>query len=71
MCEYCKGWEDEDILYGESAYCDICIGKVLNHPNLILKDIRRGCPRYSDYTVKVAFTIRYCPNCGQMLEKEG
>lgn len=75
MCEYCKGWEDEDILYGENAYCDICIGKVFNHPNLILKDIRRGCPQYSDCigklnAPKIAFAIRYCPNCGQKLEKQ-
>lgn len=72
MCEYCKGWKDQDILYGENVYCDICIGKVFNNPSLIVKDIRKGCPQHSDCSAKnnapkVAFVIKYCPNCGEKL----
>lgn len=73
MCEYCKGWEDDDRLYGENIYCDIYIGRALNKPSLIVKHIRKGCPQNTDCYVKdkapkVAFVIKYCPNCGAKLE---
>lgn len=72
MCEYCKGWNDDDRLYGENVYCDICIGKVFNKPSLIVKHIRKGCPQNAECCVKdkapkVAFVIKYCPNCGEKL----
>ena len=75
MCEYCKGWKDDDKLYGEHVYCDIYIGKVLNKPSLIVKHIRKGCPQNAecyakDKAPKVAFIINYCPNCGEKFIKE-
>ena len=72
MCEFCKDWKNHDNTYGENVYCDICIGKALGEPSLIVKDIRKGCPNgvgcYAKHVAPmVAFAIRYCPNCGEKL----
>lgn len=76
-CEYCESRRTvEGKLYGESTYCDLLISQFGNKPVLMVKNVKKGCPKYvmcgaKEIMSSVMFFINYCPNCGEKLVEGG
>lgn len=72
MCDFCDGKSKY-----KSTYCDLEIVQELPFIGTALRitNIHKGCPKFTNCTnnennINIIFPIKYCPECGKIINKE-
>lgn len=75
MCDVCNNLtETKEVKYQEGTYGSLSLTKFGRRKTLLIVDFSK-CPQYADCSskdvpIRMAYEIKYCPNCGSRLEEE-